>query len=208
MTLEDAFFHKTYGAIRRYPSKLIRNIMYAVVDTSKKGVGYTSESMMTISKYMKNVRETQDYIREILSDTTSSMKFQAYMLTPIITGLIISMSQIITQVLSTLGQKLASSGMVGGAGPLGDVGGNLFGDVDKAIPPAIFQLIVGIYLIEVIVILAIFLTKISHGENKVVQWMLAGKMLIIGLVMYTIVALISSTMFVGMIGNALKSFTG
>ena len=27
--LEDAFFHKTYGAIRQYPSKLIRNIIYA-----------------------------------------------------------------------------------------------------------------------------------------------------------------------------------
>jgi len=33
-------------------------------------------------------------------------------------------------------------------------------------------------------------------------------MLIIGLVMYTIVALISSTMFVGLISNALKSFIG
>lgn len=208
MTLEDAFFDKTYGAIRKYPSRLIRNIVYAVVDTAKKGVGYTSESMMTISKYMKNVRETQDYIKEILSDTTSSMKFQAYMLTPIITGLIVSMSQIIIQVLSTLGQKLASAGLSGGAGPLGNVGGNLFGDVDKAMPPAIFQFIVGIYLIEVIVILAVFLTKISYGENKVVQWMSAGKMLIIGLVMYAVVALISSTLFVGMIGSALKSFTG
>ncbi len=206
MTLEDAFFHKTYGAIRQYPSKLIRNIVYAVIDTSKKGVGYTSQSMMTISKYMKNVRETQEYIKEILSETTSSMKFQAYMLTPIITGLIVSMSQIIIQVLTTLGQKLASSGLAGG--PLGGVSTNLFGDVDKAMPPAVFQLIVGVYLIEVIVILAIFLTKISHGENKTTQWMLAGKMLIIGLVMYILVALISSTMFVGLIGNALQSFTG
>jgi len=206
MTLEDAFFHKTYGAIRQYPSKLIRNIIYAVVDTSKKGVGYTSQSMMTISKYMKNVRETQEYIKEILSDTTSSMKFQAYMLTPIITGLIVSMSQIIIQVLTTLGQKLATSGLAGG--PLGGVSANLFGDVDKAMPPAIFQLIVGVYLIEVIVILAIFLTKISHGENKTTQWMLAGRMLIIGLVMYIVVALISSTMFVGLIGNALQSFSG
>ena len=207
MTLEDAFFHKTYGAIRQYPSKLIRNIIYAVVDTSKKGVGYTSQSMMTIAKYMKSVRETQEYIGEILSDTTSSMKFQAYMLTPIITGLIVSMSQIIIQVLSTLGQKLAASGLAGGAGPLGGVGTNLFGDVDKAMPPAVFQMIVGVYLIEVIVILAVFLTKISHGQNRVVQGMLAGRMLIIGLVMYAIVALISSTMFVGMIGNALKTFT-
>lgn len=208
MTLEDAFFHKTYGAIRQYPSRLIRNIVYAVVDTAKKGVGYTSQSMLTIAKYMKNVRETQEYIKEILSDTTSSMKFQAYMLTPIITGLIVSMSQIIIQVLSTLGQRLAQSGLAGGSGPLGGVGTNLFGDVDKAMPPAIFQLVVGVYLIEVIVILAIFLTKINYGENKVAQGMLAGKMLIIGLVMYAVVALISSTMFVGLIGNALQSFAG
>ncbi len=206
MTLEDAFFDKTYGAIRHYPSKLIRNIVYAVVDTSKKGVGYTSKSMMTIARYMKNVRETQEYIKEILSETTSSMKFQAYMLTPIITGLIVSMSQIIVQVLSTLGQRLAQSGLAG-EGALAGIGTNLFGDVDKAMPPAVFQLIVGVYLIEVIVILAVFLTKISHGENRVIQGMSTGKMLIIGLVMYAVVALISGTMFVGLIGNALKSFT-
>ncbi len=205
---KDAFFHKKVGAIRYYPSQLIRNIMYTIVDTAGRGVRYASSSMLTISEYLRNIRETQEYIRDILSETVSSMKFQAYMLTPIITGLIVSMSQVITDVLAALGRRLATSGLLSGSG-LDEFGvAKIFGDVDKAIPPAIFQLIIGVYLIQVIIILAIFLTKINHGDNKVVQWNMAAKMLLVGIAVYSIVALISATMFADMISGALESFIG
>ncbi len=208
MTLDRAFFDKTYGAIRYYPSRLIKNIMSAVVDTAKRGIGYASESMMTISKYLTNIRETQEYIRDILSETVSSMKFQAYILTPMITGLIVSMSQVITDVLVKLGQGLASAGIgTGGVADTLKVKG-IFGDVDKAIPPGIFQLIVGVYLIEVVIILAIFLTKIHYGDNKIIQRNLAAKMLIVSMVVYVLVSMISSVMFAGLIRNALSGIIG
>ncbi|HLD57357.1 MAG TPA: hypothetical protein VJA47_03570, partial [archaeon] len=197
-----------YGAIRYYPSRLIKNIMSAVVDTAKRGIGYASESMMTISKYLTNIRETQEYIRDILSETVSSMKFQAYILTPMITGLIVSMSQVITDVLVKLGQGLSS--VTAGAGGVADsikVKG-IFGDVDKAIPPAIFQLIVGVYLVEVVLILAIFLTKIHYGNNQIIQRNSAAKMLIVSMVVYVMVSLISSMMFSGLIRNALSGIVG
>ncbi len=209
MTLDRAFFDKTYGAIRYYPSRLIKNIMSAVVDTAKRGIGYASESMMTISKYLSNIRETQEYIRDILSETVSSMKFQAYILTPMITGLIVSMSQVITDVLVKLGQGLSSAGLGAGAGVSDTLKvKGIFGDVDKAIPPGVFQLIVGVYLIEVVIILAIFLTKIHYGDNKIIQRNAAAKMLIISMVVYLLVSLVSSFMFSGLIRNALTGIIG
>ena len=204
MTLDQALFDKKYGAIRYYPSRLIKNIMYTIADTSKKGVSYTSDAMLTISKYLRNVRETQEYIREILSETVSSMKFQAYMLTPIITGLIVSMSEIITRVFLILIKRLSDVSLTSDTGGLA----NVFGDIRTAMAPSMFQLIVGVYLIEVIIILAIFLVKISHGENKFLKWTTAGKMLIIGIIMYLIVALVSRTMFVGLIEQALIGLIG
>lgn len=205
MTFENALFNKKYGSLRYYPSKLIRNIMYTIADTSKKGVSYTSDAMLTISKYLRNVRETQEYIREILSETVSSMKFQAYMLTPIITGLIVSMSEIITKVFLILAQKL-NPDQFGGDTTLPS-SADLF-NIETAMSPNMFQLIVGIYLIEVVIILALFLTKISHGDNKILKWTNAGKMLIVGVVMYLIVAMISRQMFVGLIENALRGLLG
>lgn len=204
MTLDDALFNKKYGALIYYPSKLIKNIMYAVVDTSKKGVTYASEAMLRISRYLKNIRETQEFIREMLSETASSMKFQAYFLTPLITGLIVSMADVMIQVLIKLGGFLDTVGTAGGGLPGMNIS-SLFADMDKVISPSLFQLIVGIYVMEVIIILGMFITKISHGENKTLQWNTVGKMLIIGMFIYFLVAMTSSTIFGGMIRDALGS---
>ena len=62
----------------------------------------------------------------------------------------------------------------------------------------------GIYVIEVIAILAIFLTKIGAGENKIVQRFTIGKMLIVGMFLYFIVAITSSSLFGDLIKDALS----
>jgi hypothetical protein len=202
MTFEEALFNKKWGALRYYPSKLIRNVMYVVVDTAKTGVRYASESMLRIARYLKNVRETQEYIRELLADTASSMKFQAYFLTPMITGLIVSMTDIIVKVLTTLGSYLEGAGM-GTAMGLENIGG-IFGNMESSTSPEMFQLIVGVYLLQVIIILGIFTTRIMHGDDKVTQWYSIGKILIVGLILYFLVAMFSSAMFGELIEDALS----
>jgi hypothetical protein len=202
MTFDESLFNPKYGALRYYPSHLIRNIMYTVVDTSKKGVTYASEAMLRISSYLKNIRETQEYIRDLLSETVSSMKFQAYMLTPLITGLIVSMADIIIQVLVKLGDYL--DGISGGTDFTGINIASAFGNIEQAISPSLFQLIVGVYVIEVIAILAMFLTRIGTGENRIVQRFNIGKMLIVGMFLYFIVAIASSSLFGDLIKDALS----
>jgi len=201
MTFENALFDKEYGAMNHYPSSMIRNIMYTVVDTAKKGVTYASDSMLRIAKYLKNIRETQEYIRDMLSETASSMKFQAYMLTPLITGLIVSMADIIVQVLASLGSMFDDMN-IGPAMGLDNIG-NVFGNMDSSISPEIFQLIIGIYLIEILAILAMFINKISVGENKMSMRYEMGKILLIGVVVYFLVTIASSTVFGELIRGAL-----
>lgn len=205
MTFKEALFNEKWGAIKYYPSKLIKNIMYMVVDIAERGTKYAAEGMLTVSKYLRNIRETQEYIRELLQESVSSMTFQAYLLTPMITGLIVSMAQVIIRVLSILGTQLQnlSAGTEMGV----NITGGLLtgtGTVSDAVSPELFQLIIGIYLIEIIIILAMFLTKISQGENKVHQWYIAGKMLIVALSMYFLVAVGSTLMFGELITQAIE----
>ncbi|MBI4021272.1 MAG: type II secretion system F family protein [Candidatus Aenigmarchaeota archaeon] len=203
MTFEQALFDKQYGALIFYPSTLIRNVMFTVVDTAKKGVIYASESMLRIAKYLKNIRETQEYIRDLLEETVNSMKFQAYFLTPIVTGLIVSIAQIIIQVLGKLGTYVEGIG-VGSELGLGDLS-SLFGSAEASTSPEVFQLIIGIYVIEVIMILGMFLTKINHGNNQIIQRNMTGKMLFVALIVYFLVALFSTVMFSDLIGEALAN---
>jgi hypothetical protein len=202
MTFEEALFNRKWGALRYYPSRLIRNVMYVIVETARTGVRYASESMLRIARYLKNMRETQEYIRELLSETSSSMKFQAYFLTPLITGLIVSMTDIIVKVLSTLGKYLEGAGF-GTAMGIESMAG-IFGNMESSVSPEMFQFIVGIYLLEVIVILGIFTTRIMHGDNRIIQWYSIGKILIVGLSLYFLVALFSSSLFGDLIENALS----
>jgi hypothetical protein len=200
MTFELALFDKKYGSLRYYPSKLIENIMYTIVDTAKKGIRYAAEGMLRIAAYLKSIKETQEYIRELISDTVSSMKFQAYFLTPMITGLIVSMTNIIVQVLVQLGCYLKGLGTGAALG----IDFSLMQFGSPSITPSSFQIIVGIYLIEVIVILALFLTKIERGENVSIFRSTAGRMLIIGMIFYILIALAASSMFSDLIANALQ----
>ncbi|NOX71983.1 MAG: hypothetical protein GXO64_04805 [Candidatus Micrarchaeota archaeon] len=206
MTFGDAFFNEKYGAIRYYPSHLVRNIMYMVVDIAQKGVKYAASSMLIISKYLKNIRETQEYLKEILSESVSSMNFQAYMLTPMITGLVVAMAQIIINVLNILGGRLSAlteGSDIGMGSALMDV--NMFGSGTNTITPAIFQLIIGSYLIEIIIVLAIFITKITHGDDKTMQWYLAGKMMIIAIIFYFMVAIGASMVFGDLISQSVEN---
>ncbi|MFQ5647656.1 MAG: hypothetical protein ACE5FW_00280 [Candidatus Aenigmatarchaeota archaeon] len=202
MTFEGALFDPQYGSLKYYPSQLIRNIMNAVVDTARKGVKYASEGMLRIARYLKNIRDTQEYIRDILEETTSSMKFQAYFLTPLITGLIVSMADVIMMVLAQLGAYLEGMG-VGETMGLGNFA-LAFGFSEASISPELFQLIIGVYLLEVLVILGMFLTKISRGEDRTHQWYSTSKILVIGVVLYLLVALTASTLFGDMIKEALS----
>ncbi len=208
MTFKEAIFNGKWGSIRYYPSNLIRNIMYMIVDIAKKGIKYASSGMLTVAKYLRNIRETQEYIRDMLQESVSSMTFQAYLLTPMITGLIVSMSQIIITVLTTLTQRLSSIG--GGSDSVMPVNlSGIFGagGGGTAVSPELFQIIIGVYLIEVIIILAIFITKITQGENKVFQWHTAGKMMAVAIVIYFLVAMGSSFMFADLISQAISTIT-
>ncbi len=202
MTFESALFDEKYGSLRYYPSDLIRNVTRAVVDTARKGVRYASESMFRISKYMRNIRETQEYMRELLEETVSSMRFQAYMLTPMVTALVVSMASIIVMVLARLGEYVDNLG-VGKSVGLPDI--TVAFNAKAAISPELFQLIIGTYLIEVLIILAIFMTKISEGESKTSQWYMASKMLFTGLIMHYIIVIFASTIFSEFIEKALGS---
>ncbi len=201
MTFEQALVNPQSGALRFYPSMLIQNVMRTITDTAKKGVQFASESMLTVSKYLKNVRETQEYMRNLLSETTSSMQFQAYAMAPLVSGLIVAMSQIIIHVLGFLGRRLNEMGFSDTFNiNLADILGS-----SPSVTSPMFQIIVGIYLMEVIIILAMFITKINRGDDSAMQWSLAGKMIIVAIIIYAMVAVGSSMMFGGMIEDAMGS---
>lgn len=202
-TFEDALFDKDVGAIWYYPSKLIHSIMQTIVQSAKKSVMIAANSMVVISRYLKGVHDVKEEINDILGEVTSSMKFLAMFLAPLVAGITVTMAVVILQILSRIGEALG--GLMATAGSANVAQTFLFipwalGGTPP-ITPSTFQLIVGIYMTEVAVLLAIFLNGIEYGEDVVGMRDNIWKILFFGIIIYVISWLATYSMF----GSALET---
>ncbi len=165
MTFEQSIFDKNYGAVWYYPSSLIISVMRVVVEAVRKGVYNASQSMLSISRYLKDVHSIEEELRDILGESTTSMKFLSSILAPMVAGVTVTMALIMLDIIKVLGEKLAGLTQqgVGTSLPL-----FLTVGLDKGgVTAEIFQLVVGIYMIEVAGLLSYFVSKIETGEDKI-----------------------------------------
>ncbi len=185
MTFERAIFDKKYGAVTFFPSDLIRSTLKIMVEASKKGVKALAETMKKISLYLKYTKEVQDQIIEMMSEVTSSVKFQALVLTPVLTGVITSMSNLVIKILNKLSTILQNSN-IGTSLPM-------FGSVN--ITPGQFQFAVGIYMIESAMLLVWFYNAIENADDEVSRYKNTASTILISTIIYIIVLFISWMVF-------------
>jgi hypothetical protein len=197
-TFEQALFDKEVGAIWFYPSNLIRSIMQTVIESSKKSVKTAASSMVVISRYLKGVHEVKEEIEDILGETTTSMKFLAMFLTPMVAGVTVTLAVIILRILESLGSAMKNiMGAAGGGMNAAQsmllipwaMGGTM------PITPSGFQLIVGIYMIETAVLLSMFLNGIKYGDDPVGMRQNMWSILLIGIILYIISWVVTYSMF-------------
>lgn len=204
MTFEQSIFDPDYGALRQYPSQMIKTVMKAILESSEKGTNMASTAMMTISRYLKNIHQTQERLNDLMEDTTTTIQMLAYMLAPIVSGVAVGMSQTIISALFRLSESfettqgnLPDSGGAGGG--LG--GGTVLENLDSAIPPEMLQFVVGVYLIQLLYILGTFYMKIVRGDDQTFKNLFIGKIMLSGIFFYTLTVVIISLMFGGIVGE-------
>jgi Flp pilus assembly protein TadB len=202
MTFEDAIFDSSYGALRHFPSQLIHTVMKAIMESSEKGTHMASMAMMTISRYLENIHKTQEQLNDLMEDTTTTIQMLAYLLAPIVSGVAVGMSNTIITAMFKLSQGFTqnSQNLPSQGGSASGFSGVL-GNLNNAISPEILQIVVGIYLIQLLWILGTFYMKITHGENKTYRDIFVGKVLISGMIFYTMTILIVALLFGGIISG-------
>ncbi len=190
MSVERAIFDSKRGAINDYPSELIATSMRVLVESAKKGLGIAAVSLMSISQYVKNIQKITERLRDMLAEIISDMKSNMTFLAPLLSGVVVGLAAMITSILTRL--RISEIGAQGEAG-LGNFQ-NLLSifEVSKMIPPYFLQIIIGIYLIEVIFILTNTLVVIDSGDDRLQRTSQTGKNLNKGMVLYFITGLISS----------------
>lgn len=203
MTFEDAIFDPSYGALRKFPSQMIHTVMKAILESSEKGTKMASMAMVTISRYLDNIHKTQEELNDLMEETTTTIQMLAYLLAPIVSGVAVGMSQTIITAMYKLGGSFSEvrQSVPSGSAEAGPGFSGILGNLDSAIPPEILQFVVGIYLIQLLYILGTFYMKIQHGENQTYKNMFIGKVLISGMLFYSITLLIVAVLFGGMVSG-------
>ena len=203
MGIEQAIFDPKAGALMQFPSKTIDSSMKVLIDSVKKGPLIASQALMNVSRYIKEIHKVDERLKDLMADISSDIKSQITFLTPTISGIVIGITSMITTIIGKLGRQLTKiQETAGDAG--GGAGGliELFGD---GIPAYYFQIIVGIYVIQIIYILTIMSNGIENGADTVSQDYLVGKNLMRSVTMYIVVSLVVIIMFNFIAANILKA---
>lgn len=192
MSVESAIFDPKRGVLIYYPSELIATSMKILVESAKKGLVIAASSLISLSEYVKNMRKITDRLKDLLAEIISDMKSNMTFLAPLLSGVIIGLSSMITSILNKLNVVSSGQDMSGEIAGYGDVEviKNIF-VVENMIPPYMLQIIVGFYLIEIIFILTKTLVVIDSGDDKLEQTNKTGINLKKGIGLYVVTAIIS-----------------
>ena len=184
MGVNQALFDHRNGALIFFPSKVIESSMKVLIESSKKGTMVASQALMNVARYIKEIHKVNERLKDLMGDIISSMKSQISFLTPVISGIVVGITSMITTILGNLSKQMAQLTEGAGQATAGIGGGgmlNMFGD---GIPTYYFQLIVGIYVVEIIYILTVLSSGIENGADKLNENFWVGKNMIKSTITY------------------------
>jgi len=190
MSVKQAIFDPEHGALLSYPSNLIESSMKVFVQSIKKGPKIAAQSLTNISRYIKEIHSVNERLRDLMADIISSMSSQIKFLTPVIAGIVIGITSMVTTILSRLGSQLKS--VTEGTAESGASLIGLFGD---GIPTYFFQIVVGLYVVQVTYILTVLVNGIENGSDSLNEKYQLGKNLIKSTILFVIVSLVVMILF-------------
>ncbi len=163
------------------PSSKVRSVILQISTFESTSQESAYRAAKTIRKHVVNSYKLDDYLKTLLSDAIGLINTTVTILAPLLCAAAVIMTFAIVKSIVFITQQLETiSKIFGGPG----ITLKLI-DVSQIIPPTFIAVVVGVYLIEMIIILSLFQTQISIGTdyyqtNKILRNNL------IGFVIYTI----------------------
>ncbi len=193
MSVNQAIFDKQHGALLYFPSKIIESSMKVLIESIKKGPRIAAQALTNIARYIKEIHRVNERLRDLMADIISSMTSQIKFLTPAIAGIVVGITSMITTILSKLSKTVSNIGVegVGGVSAPMDMA-EMFG---MGIPTFYFQIVVGIYVVQIIYILTVLSNGIQNGSDKLNENYQLGINLINGTILYCFISLFVMVLF-------------
>lgn len=194
MSPEQAIFDERLGAIQFFPSNIILSTMKVLTEAIKKGPLVAARAMNNVARYVKEMHSVEERLKDLLAEVISSMNSLIKFLAPVISGIVVGITAMITNIIGTLSTALKKFS----ANAAGSEGGALSGLVSMfgdGIPTYHFQIVVGLYIVEVVYIISQTINGISNGDDKTGENYTIGTYLLKTTVLYALMSAIVMTIF-------------
>ncbi len=206
--LRSALFDREEGALRFVYSDLIWSVMEVVVESSQKGSEAAAAAVLRIARHLETLKQIEAKLQEKLDSTVESMQTTVMYFAPFIAGVVVVLQDLMNKQLLKSREaagfasfnpgsletplSLDISSAPGIAGILGQE------TATKSIPMGVLQLILGIYLLEMVVILTSYIEEIRSGDDEVNKRMAIAKNLLVASAIFT-VSIVVAKSFLGLV---------
>ncbi|MBI1935671.1 hypothetical protein HYS31_04475 [Candidatus Woesearchaeota archaeon] len=188
MSVERAIFDPVHGALVSFPSNLIESSMKVLTQAIKKGPLIAAQALTNVARYIKEIHKVNERLKDLMADIISSMKSQIKFLTPVIAGVVIGITSMITSILGRLSQQLQQVTSSVGGEASGAAGANILGLFGDGIPTYYFQLVVGIYVVQITFILTVIANGVENGSDKLNERFQLGNNLVRSTILYVLIS--------------------
>lgn len=164
-TIHSALFHPEYGSLKQVYSSRIHAIMKLFVQGIKKSQQTASLSIIRLADHLKALQEVEKHIKETLATLTATLRSTATIFAPLIAGVTLA----ITNLISSIVEKML---LTTNSDPLFTNQGTVLPGIATTfalenIQPTWFILVIGIYIIELVILLTRFTNGIEDGDDPI-----------------------------------------
>ncbi|MBI4147102.1 hypothetical protein HY494_00430 [Candidatus Woesearchaeota archaeon] len=195
MGLEQSLFDPRVGAVLTFPSKVIEASMKVLIESIRKGPRIAAQALLSMSRYIKEIHRVEERLQDLMADVISSMKAQTKFLTPAIAGIVIGITSMISTILTKLSAQLGAFTATQEAGTAAGGFGDLLTIFGIGIPTFHFQIIVGIYVVQIGYILTVLSNGIENGADKLGERYSLGQNMINSTALYCLIAAVVMLLF-------------
>ena len=203
MPLYSAFFDHRFGAAERQPSNIIKTGLRLALDAVALGVNIAARSLISFALQLENSERVAKLLKSLVRDITTMMMTMGVIITPVVLGVTTSLYKIVVQttikvVESGVFEKVRSQTIITQSMPGPLARANILDwikveAITQIAEPLLFILIVGIYVMQIVLIIIYFSTKLEEDNNLLVKVNIA-KYLPVALIIYVISVMFSSTL--------------
>ncbi|KAB2947069.1 MAG: hypothetical protein OIN84_06850 [Candidatus Methanoperedens sp.] len=195
-TLHGAIFNEEYGAFKDIYSDRVHTMMKLLTESVHRSHEAAGMAIIKLADHLKELQEVEANIKRGLYDVTSTMRSTAIIFAPLIAGVTLALSEVIQKILQNISKETSN---LPDEYNIGDFMKEAGTGMTQTVPPDIFVLVVGIYMILLVMILTRFAGGIEYGDDRPQFMYDLGQTLPISIMVFTVTTIVSRLIFSSMV---------